>query len=74
MALCASYSLERMLRARSSCLYEDWFGETVLKVGKESTRPVTLEINVSYKPQLTHAETNTRKPKRRPLRIHCQIY
>ena len=73
MALCASYSLERMLRARSSCLYED-NGSTVLKVGKESTRPVTLEISVSYKPQLTHAETNTRQPNRRPLRIHCQIY
>ena len=53
--------------ARSSCLYEDWFGHTVLKVHKETTRPVTLEISVSYKPQLTHAETNTGKSKRRPL-------
>ena len=39
-------------------------GLTVLKVGKESTRPVTLEISVSYKPQLTHAENNTGKSKR----------
>jgi len=62
MASCASYSLERMLRARSSCLYED-NGSTVLKVGKESTRPVTSEISVSYKPQLSHDE----KSKHRPL-------
>ena len=56
-----------MLRARSSCLYDDWFVHTVLKVDTESTRPVTLYISVPYKPQLPYAETNTEKSKRQPL-------